>query len=260
MTQHPHLDPGPFFLQGGPVGVLLLHGFTGAPPEMRLLGDYLHAQGYTVAAPLLPGHGTSPADLNTRRWTDWMDHAEDALGELRERSRMVFVGGLSLGALITLYLAAQHPDLPGVMAYSPAVFPGDRRIYLTPLMKHFIRANPVTGPSDLTDAGADSHLWSYAETPVSAAHELLRAMGAVRGLLPQVTCPLLVMYSTGDRSIRADAGRYTYQHVGSADKELVALHHSGHCITVDSEWREVAAKTVAFIGAHSKIKVNGGAG
>jgi carboxylesterase len=258
MTQHAHLDPGPFFLQGGPVGVLLIHGFTGAPPEMRRLGDYLHEQGCTVSAPLLPGHGTSVADLNKRRWTEWMSHAEDALGELREICQTVFVGGLSLGALITLYLAAQHPDLPGVMAYSPAVFPSDRRLYLTPLMKLFLGVNPVGNDSDLTDKTADACLWSYSETPIAAAAELLYTMAEVRALLPQVTCPLLIMYSTGDRSIRGDSGSFTYRHAGSKDKELVELRNSGHCITVDTEWRDVAAKTLAFIRAHVKGGVGRG--
>ena len=71
MTAHPELAPGAFVLGGGPVGCLLIHGFASSPPEMRPLGDFLHQRGITVSAPLLPGHGTVPEDLNRTLWQDW---------------------------------------------------------------------------------------------------------------------------------------------------------------------------------------------
>jgi carboxylesterase len=82
MTQHPHLDPSPFLLEGGSTGILLIHGFTGSPPEMLLVGDYLNERDLTVSGPLLPGHGTTVEDLDTRTWEDWTSHVESALGDL----------------------------------------------------------------------------------------------------------------------------------------------------------------------------------
>jgi carboxylesterase len=250
MTRHPHLDPSPFLLEGGPVGVLLIHGFTGSPPEMRLVGDYLHERGCTVSGPLLPGHGTTAEDMNRCRWTDWTAHAEGALAELQARCETVFVGGLSMGSVLTLYLAAHHPKLPGVVAYSPAVWPADRLIYLTPVLKYAIREKTKSDDSDLADPKADLRLWSYEENPAFAAHEFLKLLRRVRRLLPRVTCPVLVIHSIRDTAIHPDSARRTYERVGAADKELVTLYNSGHCLTVDSEWERVAAKTYAFIQAH----------
>jgi carboxylesterase len=252
MTRHPHLDPSPFLLEGGPLGVLLIHGFTGSPPEMRLVGDYLHRRGFTVSGPLLPGHGTTVEDMNRCQWTDWTGHAERALTSLQDRCEMVFVGGLSMGSLLTLYLAAHHPELPGVIIYSPAGWPADRLIYLTPVLKHLIRKKPKSGDSDLTDPEADLRLWSYEENPVFAAHELLKLIRQVRRLLPQVTCPLLIIHGTLDQAIHPNSARHTYERVGSTDKELVTLRNSGHCITVDSEWKFVAEKTYEFIQTHQE--------
>ena len=249
MTRHPHLDPSPFLLEGGPVGVLLIHGFTGSPPEMRLVGDYLHERGCTVSGPLLPGHGTTAGDMNRRRWTEWTAHVERALAELQARCEMVFVGGLSMGSVLTLYLAAHHPELPGVVAYSPAVWPADRLIYLTPVLKYAIRERTKSDDSDMADPEADLRLWSYEENPAFAAHELLKLVRRVRRLLPRVTCPVLVIHSTRDTAIHPDSARRTYKRVGATDKELVTLHNSGHCLTVDSEWERVAEKTYAFIQA-----------
>jgi len=250
MTRHAHLDPSPFFLDGGPVGVLLIHGFTGSPPEMRLVGDYLHQRGLTVSGPLLPGHGSSVEDMNRCRWTDWTDHVEKALADLQARCETVFVGGLSMGTLLTLYLAAHHPELSGAILYSPALMVADRLIYLTPVLKYLVRKKPKSDDSDLTDPEAERRLWSYEENPAFAAHELLKLIRRVRRLLPQVTCPLLIIHSILDTAIHPRSAQVTYERAGSTDKELITLNNSGHCITVDSEWEFVAQKTHEFIQAH----------
>ncbi len=250
MTRHPHLDPSAFVLEGGPVGVLLIHGFTGSPPEMRRIGEYLHQRGLTVSAPLLPGHGTSVDDMNRSKWTEWTDCVEGALAELRARNDTVFVGGLSMGSVLTLYLAARHSDLPGVVLYSPATWVADRRLYLAPVIKHLMPKQAKSPDTDLTDPEADRWLWSYEDNPTVAAHEFLKLLRWVRRALPKVTCPILIIHSTLDRAIAANSARLTYERVGSQDKDLVTLHNSGHCLTVDSEWESVAAKTHEFIHAH----------
>lgn len=250
MTRHAHLDPSSFLLTGGPTGVLLIHGYTGSPTEMRLLGDDLHARGLTVLAPQLPGHGTTPADMNRYRWTDWAAHAEQSLADLRQRCERVFVGGLSLGSMLSLYLALQHADLPGVIAYSPPLWVKNRLVYLTPVARYFKPFNSKAATSDLFDPAADRQLWSYEVDPVPAAHEVLKLMHFLRPRLPQVTCPLLLIYSTCDTAIHPESARRTYARIGSADKTLVKLEQSGHCITVDQEWRQVAAQTYDFIIAH----------
>jgi carboxylesterase len=250
MTRHPHLDPSPFFLEGGPTGVLLLHGFTGSPPEMRLLGDYLHQRGLTVCAPLLPGHGSSADDLNRCTWRDWTGHAEQALADLRSRCEPVFVGGFSMGSLVALYLAAHHPELPGIILYAPATIVADRRVYLTPVLKYLIPKMRKSGESDLTDPQAHLRFWSYEEYPVAAAHEVLKLTRRVRRLLPGIACPLLIIHGIHDQAIHPRSARYTFERAGSADKELVTLQNSGHGLVVDSEWVAAARKTYEFVEVH----------
>lgn len=253
MARHDHVDPSPFLLEGGSTGVLLLHGFTGSPPEMRLVGDYLHERGFTVFAPLLPGHGTSVEDLNASKWTDWADCAEKALAELRSRCERVFVGGLSMGSLLTIYLAGRD-TLPGAILYSPAVKVANRLILLSPVLKYLVPKKPKSKKSDLTDPEAAHRKWSYDAFPSFAAHELLKLIRRAHRLLPQVTCPLLIVHSTGDETIQADAAEFTCERAGSTDKELVTLHSSGHVLTVDSEWRRVAEETYRFIQTHLPTK------
>ena len=247
MNGQTSLHPDPFYLAGGPTGILLIHGYTGSPPEMRLIGDYLHQRGLTVSAPLLPGHGTTADDMIQYRWQDWAAHVQQNLDTLRQQCANLFVAGLSLGSLLTLYLAQHNDDLQGIILYSPAVWVADRRIYLTPLLKHFIRSLPKSPESDLTDPQALDRLWSYEVNPVAAAAEVLKLSRQVRRALPHIHTPALILHSTGDTAIHPQSAHRTWQKLGSQQKELITLHNSGHCITVDSEWQTVAEASYAFI-------------
>ena len=217
---------------------------------MRWIGDYLHARGLTVSGPLLPGHGTTPEAMNRCRWTDWTGHVEAALADLRARCTRVFVGGLSMGSLLTLHLAAQHPDLPGAIVYSPAVWTATSKIYLTPHRQAFRCLPAQSADSDLVDPQADRQLWCYDVDPVGAAAELLKLILDVRRSLPKVVCPVIIIHSTGDAAIHPASAQRTFERIGAPDKQLITLHESGHCITVDRQWEYVAERTYDFIVGH----------
>ena len=237
MPQFPWLDPSPFFLPGGPVGCLLIHGFTGSPLEMRPMGDYLVERGLTVSGPLLVGHGTTPQDLAGTTWPDWYRSVETAFRELEQRCDRVFVGGFSLGSLLALHLSAHH-EANGLILMSPALKVRDWRSKLVPLLRHvveFIPKDTDPGQSDLTDREAYKRFWSYDVHPVASVHQLLRLQKVVRGELDRVHTPTLVVHATGDMSISPDSGRDVYDGIATHDKELVVLHDSGHGLVVDSE-------------------------
>jgi carboxylesterase len=246
MTPDIHPDPATFFLEGGSTGVLLIHGFPGSTTDVRLLGTYLHERGLTVSAPLLPGHGTQPADLNRVRWQDWTACAEKALAHLQTRCEKIFVGGLSMGSLITIYTSAHHPELDGIVLYSPALSVRNRLIHLTPLIKYLIAFWPG-GKSDLVNPEAAQLLYTYDVSPTHGAHEVYKLMGTARRLLPQVSTPALIIHSTLDQSIAPHSAQLTHDRIGSADKALITLHNSGHNILIDAEREIVAGKTYEFI-------------
>jgi carboxylesterase len=246
------MDPSPFFLEGGSAGIMLIHGFTGSPPEMRLVGNYLYEYGFTVSGPCLPGHGTTLEDLNQRRWMEWVNHLEEALVDLQTRCETVFVGGLSLGALLTLYLAAQHSELAGIIVYAPAIMVTDWRSHFVSVIK-YLTPYASKPEVDLTDPEAESRLWSYEQYPTSASHEVMKLIRQVKRLVPQVRSPILIVHSTIDRDVHPKGVEFIYEGVGSVDKELLTLHNSGHVLTVDSEWQLVAEKTYRFILDHLPV-------
>lgn len=83
------LDLEPCFFAGGPTSCLLVHGFSGSPPEIRPMGEYLTAQGLTVLGVRLAGHGTFPEDMAKTTWHDWVASAEEDLRELQLGRRAV---------------------------------------------------------------------------------------------------------------------------------------------------------------------------
>jgi carboxylesterase len=233
------------------LAVLLIHGFTGSPPEMRPIGDYLHARGLSVYAPLLPGHGTDPSDLNRRRWQEFAECVATSYVELAAGHQQVAIGGLSMGALLTLQFAAAHPQLPAAVLYSPALRLRNRLNVLLPLIKHMLPTWDKPR-SKLVDPEAGARLWSYPVIPTHAGHELIKLQRKVRRDLPRVSCPLLVVHSTGDDQVHPASPREVLDRAGSAVKELVLLHESGHAITVDKEWERVAERTHTFLQAHMR--------
>jgi len=246
MPQPVDLDPSDFFLKKGPVGVLLIHGFTGAPPEMRLIGEYLYDSGFTVSCPLLPGHGTRAVDMNKYTWMDWTARVEKALDQLISQCERLFIGGLSLGSLIALYLAAHRTDLSGLILYSPAIQLTSKLIYFSPIFKHVISTFKKDRPRD-DDPTAIRKNWSYDENPIAAAHELLKFIKTVKTLLPKMSYPVLMIQSTQDPTVRQSSSRFIFDRIKSVDKEIFMLHQSGHCLTIDEEWETVAEKTHQFI-------------
>ena len=128
-------DVEPFSADGGPVGVLVLHGFTGSTQTVRDWAAHLAAAGLTVRAPLLAGHGGTWQDLAKAGWTDWYADASRAFDSLSQRCSQVFVAGLSMGGCLALRLAeTQGPLVSGVILVNPSLAADTPLIALAPVL------------------------------------------------------------------------------------------------------------------------------
>ena len=110
-----------FFLPGtNGKGVLLIHGLTGAPAEMKLVARQLNRRGYSVHAPLLAGHGEDIRTLRRTHWEDWLASVVRGSEFLAERTQAVFAAGICVGGKLSLLAAKHRPDLiKAVAIYSP---------------------------------------------------------------------------------------------------------------------------------------------
>ncbi|HOU14254.1 MAG TPA: alpha/beta fold hydrolase [Anaerolineae bacterium] len=241
-----HLEGTSFFWEGGPVGVLLSHGYTATTAEVRLLGRFLHERGYTVSGPLLPGHGTTPQEMNRCRWQMWTDAFESAYHELAARCDKVFVGGESMGGLLTLYLASHHPEIAGVMVYAAALMVPTSRVqtFLLSILAPF-GVILQKGPS--APSAADPRWQGYQQVPLRAAQQLFALRAATRARLSEIAQPILIVQGRLDTTVDAAAPGAIYQGVRSTEKHLHWFEKSTHCVLLDQEWEDVAALTLQFI-------------
>jgi carboxylesterase len=240
---NPHLEGTPFYWEGGPVGVLLCHGFTATTAEVRLLAQSLHESGYTIAAPLLPGHGTTPQDCNRYHWQDWYASVERIYRKLAARCQRVVVGGESTGALLVLRLAAEHPEIAAVLCYAPALrlTLGPGKTLLLSLLAPFITSIPKA-PS------TDNNPWQgYGVDPLKGAAQLLRLQKEVTPLLPRIHQPIFIVQGRLDPTVSPQAPQIIYDQVSSTVKELTWLEHSTHCVILDKERDKAAELTLDFL-------------
>lgn len=249
-TVAPMAGAEPFSFQGGPVGVLLCHGFTGSPQSMRPWGECLAATGFAVSCPRLPGHGTTWQEMNRTGWRDWYGEEERALRELRGRCDQVFVMGLSMGGTLALRLAEQHPDeVAGLVLVNPSVTTMDRRAFLAPLLKWFVPSLPGIA-NDIKKPGAREV--AYDRVPLKAFDSLRQFWKLTRTDLGKVTAPLLVFHSPQDHAVEPVNTRIILDGVRSTGAENRPCPNSYHVATLDNDAPSIFEGSLAFVRAHTR--------
>ncbi|MFJ5924104.1 alpha/beta hydrolase [Kitasatospora sp. NPDC092948] len=241
------LLPGaePYRHDGGPVGVLLVHGFTGSPQSMRPWAEHLADAGLTVSAPLLPGHGTRWQDLQPTRWEDWYATAEAAFTELADRCEQVFVCALSMGGSLALKLAEKHGDrVSGLVLVNPSVRSDNPATVLLPVLRHLLPSLPgVAGDiakPDATEVG-------YDRLPLHAAWSLSRLWRSVQAGMPAVTQPVLLLHSPQDHVVSPSNSAMVLARISSTDVTELLLDRSFHVATLDHDAGLIFGASLDFV-------------
>lgn len=245
----PSVMPGaePVDLPGGPVGVLLSHGFTGTTQSMRPWAEHLAAAGLTVLAPRLPGHGTTLKDMNTTRFSDWYTTVEQAFDDLRSRCETVFAMGLSMGGTLVLRLAEQRPDeVAGLVVVNASLATERKDARLLPLLSKVIPSFPGIA-SDIKKPGITE--LAYPKIALKAAYSLQQAWPMVTRDLGRITCPVLAYRSLEDHVVEAISGATLLEGCAHAQERI--LHESYHVATLDNDAPSIFAGSLEFVHAHA---------
>lgn len=269
--------PGTGFTLKGDNGVtvVLIHGLTGTPNEMRFLANFLNKKGYTVICPRLANHGESIWVLKHTKWREFYESVRRLFiegGELADQKGPIFTGGLSMGALLALLLADEFKDkISGVCCLAPTLFydgwntPWSRFIlplgYHTPL-KHFFyfKEEPPYGikneaiQSRIHKYYADAKLedienveqYGYPFFPVTQLCQLKLLVRYLVKKLPGIRFPVQLVQAKDDDMTSVKNSKFIYDRIGSAKKEIVLLYNSYHVITADQERDTVAEKMGNF--------------
>lgn len=250
--------------------VLLFHGLTGSPFEMKKFGQYLYANGFDVICECLPGHGEDFPNIRSVSYSDWINFAEKTFCRLTEFYNEIYVGGLCLGALLAMHLAKTYSyGVNGVIALSTTMFlDGARRPwyhFLQPICCNSIARYMYDFPEEepygiknrrvraiikklisKNSVGLDNY-------PMSAVYELTKLAAYIRKNLDLIYSPTLLIHSLEDDFTSSRSSRVVYDNISSDVKELVLLNNSYHMVLYDNEKEFVYAKCLEFLNRCSKF-------
>ncbi len=253
--------------------ILLFHGMTGSPFEMKKYGQFLCSQGYDVYCDCLPGHGDKVEEIYTVTYKDWLNCAYSRFEQLKKQYDEVYVSGLCLGAVLAIAIAEKYPDeVAGVVALSTTLFLDGWRLpwykVLIPLglstLERFYYTYPECEPHGIKNertrnivkkllGKSDVGMMDF---PMTCIFELLKLSRFVRKQeqLKKVITPILFIHSEEDDLTSPRSSRVVYEGISSEDKDLIILYDSYHMVLYDNEKDFVFNTAVDFFNSHSRVE------
>jgi esterase/lipase/1-acyl-sn-glycerol-3-phosphate acyltransferase len=253
----------PFLLKSGrtDIGVVLIHGYMAAPLEVGQLAEYLAGRGFSVYAPRLKGHGTSPDDLATRSYKDWINSVDEGYAIMRSLCRRVVTGGFSTGAGLALDLAARVKDVEGVFAVSPPIRLQDISSKLVPAVDVWNRMMKKVhwegAQKEFIDNEPENPHINYHRNPISGVRELERLMESIASRLPHLKSPALIVQSQGDPVVDPEGSKRAFEMIGSKDKEYLLFNFERHGIILGEGAHRVHRSIGDFIENLSRSETAG---
>lgn len=253
--------------------VLLFHGLTGSPFELKKYGQFLYDNGYDVFAECLPGHGEKFDEIYTVKYQDWLNFAYSSFEELSSKYENVFVSGLCLGAVLALAVGIKYKNkVKGIISLSTTLYLDGWRlpwykcfmpIALSTILRFYYRYPECEphGVKNIKTRNAIKKLLSKGDVgmdnfPMTGFKELLELSAVVRKNLKKVVSPILLIHSKYDDLTSLRSAETVYKNISSLDKEYIVLYDSYHMVLYDNEKEFVYNKALEFLNSHIKVKGN----
>lgn len=271
------LGPTGYYEQHGEDAVLLIHGLTGTPAEMRPIAKRLTKQGFSVMCPALAGHCRDANDLRKSKWQDWYNSMSDAFEALAATHRRVFVAGLSIGALLAIKLAAEKGErvaglglLSSTFFYDGWNMPRLKRKLLLPMvlyspLRYFLHWNEtppygikcertramVHAVLENRDAQATEKVGIFRTSAVTI-HESNRFIKVAKAALPKVKSPALIVHSTEDDTASLKNAHFVAKRLGTRQIETFFVDDTYHVVTLDKRRDDIARRMADFFKKHAE--------
>ena len=249
--------------------VLLFHGMTGSPYEMKKMGKALFDADFDVFCYCLPGHGTSPINIKTVKWQDWYNDSVLHYKELTQKYDEVYLGGLCLGAVLAIAIAEEYRDVRGIVSLSTTLFLDGWTIpwynFFMPIGVHTILryyySFPEREPYGLKNellrkkiaALQKRNTEALDNYPMSCIYELLKFSKLTRKNISKVTAPILLMHAKEDDLTSTKSAEFVYNNISSKIKNYIKLKNSYHLIVMDYERDYVFEKSIEFFNSLSEF-------
>jgi len=240
----------PFYFPGtNGNALLLIHGWTAVPYEVRRLGKFLNENGYTVCAPMLSGHGTVPTNLENVKWTDWLRDITSAYNELKINHSKIFVGGTSIGANLTAMLAKNNPDISGLifMAMPYKIKLEKLVIVFARFIKLFGKYRRKIYPPTFGASTTITRLLSYQTYPIESALETFELIKISRRELYKIKQPCFIIQSKSDHVVSGNSLEKIYERISSKIKRRKYIAKAYHTFISDVKNENVFKEILEFI-------------
>jgi carboxylesterase len=240
----------PFYFEGSNErAVLLIHGWTTVPYELRRFGEYLNECGYTVKASLLRGHGTMAKDLENIKWKDWLEDLQKELNELKGKYGQVFVAGTSIGSCLALLLARNNPEISGLILMAT---PYKLRLekFVMPLAKFLVKFrkyNKKYYPPTFGVSTTITRLIAYKTYPIASAIETFFLIQEARKDLERISQPCFLLQSTSDHIVSRKSMEEIYNRIGSKVKKMEYIKRAYHTFISDIKNEHVFENILNFL-------------
>jgi carboxylesterase len=272
------LGPTGYYEQHGEDAVLLIHGLTGTPAEMRPIAKRLAKQGFSIMCPALAGHCRKAGELRKSKWQDWYASMEQAFEALKAQHRRVFIAGLSIGALLAIKLAAEKGEkVAGLGLMSSTFFydgwnmPKLKRKLLLPVVLHsplryFLHWDEtppygikcertramVHAVLENRDAQATEKVGIFRTSAVTI-HESNRFIKVAKAALPHVKSPALIVHSTEDDTASLKNAHFVAKKLGTRQIETFFVDDTYHVVTLDKRRDDIAKRMAEFFKKHAAV-------
>ena len=247
--------------------VLLFHGLTGSPFELKKYGQFLYNNGYDVYAECLPGHGEKFEEIYTVKYQDWLEFSYNHFERLKLKYDNVFLSGLCLGAVLAIATGLKYKNrVAGIISLSTTLYLDGWRlpwykclipIGLTTILRYYYNYPECEphGIKNLKTRGIVKKLLAKGgvgmnDFPMTGFYELLKLSAFVRKQLKDFNLPILLIHSKDDDITSPKSANVVYNNITSSDKELIILYDSYHMVLYDNEKEFVFNKALNFLNTH----------
>lgn len=253
--------------------IMLFHGLTGSPFEMRKYGQFLFNNGYDVYCYSLPGHGTHKQAIESIDWQDWTNFAQDKYDELRPKYKNFYLSGVCLGGVIAIHLAQKNSNVSAIVSLSTTLFLDGWRIpwynFIMPLglntILRYYYAFPEGDPYGIKNEKTRKTIAKLMgksrvaldNYPLTCVYELLKLSSVVQKDIKSLKCPILLIHALEDDLTSIKSAKFIFERAASEIKEYIELKDSYHMVLYDNEKGLVFEKALGFIGEHSGAMMSG---
>ena len=218
------------------MSVLLLHGLTGHPDDLKPLDLALTAAGFHCERPALPGHACKdPKEIERYSANDWVKFTQEHAAEV-----MI---GLSMGGLLSVIAAAKKPPKKLILL-SPAFYlrTGGRALSLAAEygLGRLVRAIPKAAGSDIAEPLAKAASKAYPEVSLKALCEFNIARKRALDVLPELSVKPHVFFGAHDHTVDVGASAALFA-------EPIIFSKSAHILPVDYDQKELIKQCLAIL-------------